>query len=201
LQVHYFQTEEKLYTISNQADRPKVVYIEFPIRYGWELSESTPKPDYTTQSFYRFRVELGAFEEKELTIALRNPKVDAYQISSVNKDQLAFFIARRYIDESTRVKIMKLIELRNAIGQADSEINALRNEVTAIEADQKRLRENIESLSKTAEAKSLITRYIAKANDQESRLEQIETERKALLAEKERLERELATEIKNFEVS
>ena len=201
LQIHYFQTEEKLYTISNQADRPKVVYIEFPIRYGWELSDRTQKPDYTTQSFYRFRVELEAFEEKELTIALRNPKVDSYQISSVNKDQLEFFIARRYIDEATRVKIVKLIELRNAIAGTDSAINALRNEVTAIEADQKRLRENIESLSKTAEAKSLITRYISKANDQESRLEQIAAERKVLLAEKERLERELAAEIRSFEVS
>ena len=69
-----------------------------------------------------------------------------------------------------------------------------------IEADQKRIRENIESLTKTAEAKTLIERYIAKANEQESRLEQIEKERKTLNAEKERLERELAVEIKNFEV-
>lgn len=52
----------------------------------------------------------------------------------------------------------------------------------------------------TAEAKALIARYIAKAGEQETRIEQIETERKAAQAEKERLERELAIEIKNFEV-
>jgi hypothetical protein len=46
----------------------------------------------------------------------------------------------------------------------------------------------------------LIARYIAKADEQETRMEQIETERKAAQAEKERLERELVTEIKNFEV-
>lgn len=200
LQVHYFQTEEKVYSISNQADRPKVVYIEFPIRYGWELSDNSPKPDYTTQSFYRFRVELKAFEEKELTIALKNPRIDSYQISSVNKDQLEFFITMRYIDEPTRIRIAKLIDLREAIGQSDLKLRSLQADVTTIEADQRRLRENIESLSKTAEAKALIARYIAKAGEQETRMEQIETERKAGQAEKERLERELAAEIKNFEV-
>ena len=31
-QVHYFRGEQKIYEISNQTDRPKVLYIEFPIR-------------------------------------------------------------------------------------------------------------------------------------------------------------------------
>jgi hypothetical protein len=76
----------------------------------------------------------------------------------------------------------------------------LNQEDERIAADQKRIRENIESLTKTAEAKPLIERYIAKANEQESRLEQIEKERKSLLLEKDRVERELAIEIKNFEL-
>ena len=46
----------------------------------------------------------------------------------------------------------------------------------------------------------MIARYIAKANDQESRLEQINKDRQTMIAEKDRLERELATEIKNFEI-
>ena len=76
----------------------------------------------------------------------------------------------------------------------------LDEEVEKIEADQKRLRENIETLSKTAEAKSLIARYIAKANEQETRLEQIEKERKILEAEKERLQREFANQLRAFTI-
>lgn len=71
----------------------------------------------------------------------------------------------------------------------------------SISEDQRRSRENIESLAKTPEAKALITRYISKADEQESRLEQIEKDKKSLAGEKERLERELATEIRNFEAN
>lgn len=199
-EVHFFRTEEKVYELSNQTERPKTVYIEFPIRYGWDLSDNSPKPDYTTQSFYRFRVELKAFEEKELRIALRQPLKESYQIGSITKQQLEMFLSRRYIDDATRAKLSRLIELRQNVVVLDARLESFDDEVGKIEADQKRLRENIESLSKTAEAKTLITRYIAKAGEQETRLEEMEKERKSITVDKERLERELAVEIRNFEI-
>jgi len=73
-------------------------------------------------------------------------------------------------------------------------------ETEEITKDQERFRENIEALAKTPDAKQLIARYIAKANDQESRLEQINREKQTMAAEKDNLERELAVEIKNLEV-
>ncbi|MGB7209419.1 MAG: hypothetical protein WBD27_12215 [Pyrinomonadaceae bacterium] len=199
-QVHYFQSSEKVYQISNQTDRPKVLYIEYPIRDGWELSDDSPKPDYQTQRYYRFRVELKGLEEKEITISLRQPLMDTYQLTSLSKNELELFIARRYINEETRAKLTKLIDIRTSIAQLDAKLEAFDDEVEKIEADQKRLRENIESLSKTAEAKTLIARYIAKAGEQETRLEEMDKERKTLTADKEKLEVELALEVRTFEI-
>lgn len=199
-QVHYFQTAEKVYQISNQTDRPKVLYIEYPIRDGWELSENSPKPDYQTQRYYRFRVELKGLEEKEITISLRQPLMDTYQLTSLSKNELELFVSRRYINEETRAKLSRLIDIRGSIAQFDGKLESFDTEVEKIESDQKRLRENIESLSKTAEAKALIARYIAKAGEQETRLEEMEKERKTILADKEKLELELATEIRIFEI-
>lgn len=92
------------------------------------------------------------------------------------------------------------MELRRQLGEIGAKLEAFDSEVERIEADQKRFRENIEALTKTPEAKTLIARYIAKANDQESRLEQMEKDRQTMAAEKERLERELGVEIRNFEI-
>lgn len=200
-EAHFFRTEEKVYKISNQTDRPKTVYIEYPIRYGWELSDDTPKPEYTTQSFYRFRVELKGFEEKDLRIALRQPLKESYQIGSMTRQQLEIFIARRYIDEATRDRLARLIEQRERIAELETKLDSFDDEVEKIEADQKRLRENIESLAKTPEAKALIARYIAKAGEQETRLEEMEKARKSITAEKQRLESELAAAIRSFEVN
>jgi hypothetical protein len=200
LQVHYFSTEEKVYTLTNQTAKPKTVYIEYPIRYGWELSDNSPKPDYTTQSFYRFRVELGAFENKEVPVRLRQPLVDSYHIGSINEQQIQMFVSQRYITEETRAKLEKLIGLRSQIGGLESRLNNFNQETRKISDDQKRLRENIESLAKTPEAKTLIARYIAKANEQETRLEEMEKERKTINEEKEKLERDLAVAITVFEI-
>lgn len=199
-EAHYFRTEEKTYEISNQSDKRKVMYLEHPIRSGWELSDGSPKPDITTQRFYRFRVELSSFQETRLTVVERQPLRESYQLTSFTGDQLALFLSRNSLDNAVKERLQKLIALRNTIGQFNTKLAALEREKENISDDQERLRENIEALAKTSEARQLIVRYIAKANEQETRLEQIENERRAAQAEKERLERELALEIKNFEV-
>ena len=199
-QVHYFRGEQKTYQITNQTDKPKTLYIEYPVRDGWELSDSSAKPDYTTQRFYRFRVELKPFEDKDLAIAFRQPLMDSYGLSSLSRNDLELFIQRHYIDEATKARLEKLIDLRLQIGEIDGKLQGFGDEVNKITNDQKRLRENIEALSKTAEAKTLIERYIAKAGEQETQLEEMEKQRKTMTADKDKLEQELAVEIKNFEV-
>jgi hypothetical protein len=198
-QVHYFRDEKKIYHLSNQTDRDKVVYIEHPIRKGWAISEETQKPDIVTERFYRFRVVLKPFEKASIPVIERQGLMDSYELHSFTRDHLNLFVAKRYIDDTMRAKLEKLIDLRSQINQIDSRLDVFEEEVKRIEDDQKRLRGNIESLSKTAEAKGLITRYIAKAGEQETRLEEMEKERKTILADKERLQVQLAVEILAFE--
>ena len=64
MQVHYFRADLKTYKITNQTDRKKTVYIEHPVRGDWKLSETSAKPDYTTNRYHRFRVELGPFQRR-----------------------------------------------------------------------------------------------------------------------------------------
>lgn len=199
-QVHYFKIEKKTYRLTNQTEREKVVYVEHPVRSGWGLSDETAKPEITTNQYFRFRVPLKPFETVELPVSERQGLMDSYSLLGLTGDQLQLFISRRYIDDATRVRLEKLMELRRQLGEIGAKLEAFDSEVERIEADQKRFRENIEALTKTPEAKTLIARYIAKANDQESRLEQMEKDRQTMAAEKERLERELAVEIKNFEI-
>ena len=97
-----------------------------------------------------------------------------------------------------RARLERLIDLRTGINQISGKLEAFDEEIENIAADQKRLRENIETLSKTAEAKTLITRYIDKVNSQESRLEEIEKERQSLRTEKQRLESELSGALRVF---
>lgn len=199
-QVHYFRQERKTYILQNQTDKPRTVYIEYPVRQGWQLSDDSPKPDITTQRYYRFKVELKALDKTEIVVSEQQALMDSYALTNLSRTDLELFLTRRYINQETKQRLEKLIDLRIQINQIDVKLQGFDDEIEKIEADQKRLRENIEALSKTPEAKTLIARYIAKANDQETRIETIDKDRKSLEAEKERLGRELAIEIKNFEI-
>ncbi len=200
-QVHYFKTDKKNYKLSNQTDRLKYVYIEHPVRQNWLLSEISAKPDYTTARYYRFRVELKPFEHKEISVAENLGMMDSYSLSTLSPKDLDVFVASRFIDQETRAKLSKLIELRMKINQINAKIAAYEIEINEITKDQARFRENIEALAKTPEAKTLIERYISKANEQESRLEQINKEKQTILTERGKLERELAIEIKNLQIN
>ena len=199
-QAHYFREEKKTYTLQNQTDRPRVVYIEYPVRQGWKLSDETPKPTITTANYYRFRVELKALDKQEITVSEQQNLVDSYALTNINQSLIELFLNRKYINDITKQRLEKLIDLRSQINQIQAKLQALTTEESKIAEDQNRLRENIETLSKTPEAKTLITRYVEKVNTQETRLETITKERESLEQQRIKLEQDLSLEIRNFEI-
>ena len=198
IETHYYQVERKTYTIINQTDKKRIVYIEHPYREGWKLSDSTQKATSRSLDHYRFQVVLEPHATIELPITETQALQDTHQIFLISPKDAELFYSRKYIDDATKIQLEKLFEI-SARQKALDEINKkLEEEVDAIEADQKRLRENIEKLKGTAEAKQLITRYIAKADTQESRLEQIEKEMKAAEAEQAQLRIQFTAAVKEF---
>lgn len=191
IQAHYYKTEQKTYTVTNQTDRSRTVYVEHPRRDKWKLSEDAPKPEETTENFYRFRVEVGPHETEELQVVEKQALMDSYALSNLRSVDLELFVEKRYIDEETRVALAGIINIKGQIAELDQKIADMNREVSEISSDQSRLRENIKALKETSEAKQLITRYIAKANDQETRLEQIASERKSITNERAQFQSEL----------
>lgn len=190
-QAHYYQTDTKVYTIVNQSDRPRVVFVEHPIRERWKLAGDTMKPYETSASFYRFRVELKPRATVEMPVTERLALMDSYALSNLTRNDIEIFVSRRYIDESARAALEKIMAIKNSISAVDARAAGLDREASEIAMDQARLRENIKALSKETEARQLIARYVAKATEQEARIEQITVEKKAAAAERARLQSEL----------
>jgi hypothetical protein len=182
-QAHYYQTTQKTYVLTNQTDKPRVVLIEHPVRQDWTLADETQKPDGKTARYYRFRVPLGPHEKVELPVTERRALMDTYTLVNFSRPDLELFIARNYIDATTRASLEKIIDLKSHIAAAEARVEAIDEEVTEIGKDQERLRDNIKALTATAEAKQLISRYVSKADTQETRLEQLNKEKQTLNGE------------------
>ncbi|MET0647963.1 MAG: carboxypeptidase regulatory-like domain-containing protein [Pyrinomonadaceae bacterium] len=199
LYASHHHREKKVYTLRNQTPRPRSVFVEHPVRDQWELDEKiTPKPDGKSQRFYRFRVELEPNETRELVVAERQRGTETYALSNVTTDQIQFFFSRRYIDAETRAALLNILDLKARVAAAQARVAAIDREIAEIGADQRRLRENIEALTKTAEARQLIARYVQKADQQETRLEQLAQEKQAAAAEWVRLQTQLDAALRSL---
>lgn len=190
-QAHYYETNKKTYVLTNQTDKPRFVYVEHPVREGWVLSDDTQKPEGKSARYYRFRVALAPHEKVELPVTERRGLMDTYALHNFSRQDLELFISRRYIDASTRATLEKIIDLKTQMATTSSRIEAIDGEVEEIGDDQQRLRDNIKALTATAEAKQLIARYVAKADTQETRLEELNKEKQQLNGNLNRLQQEL----------
>jgi hypothetical protein len=199
-QAHYHQTNQKTYTFTNQTDKPRVIYVEHPVRDGWVLSDDTQKPDGKTARYYRFRVPLEPHQKVELPVTERRALMDSYTLLNFSRQDLELFISRNYIDATTRAVLEKIIDIKSRMAATEARIETIDQEVTEIGTDQQRLRDNIKALTATAEAKQLITRYVAKADTQETRLEQLNKEKQAQHTEAERLQTELETLVRSVAI-
>lgn len=192
LYANRYHREKKIYTLRNQTERARTVYVEHPFRVGWELDDKlTPTPDGKTRSYYRFRVELGPNETRDFVVSERENGSETYALSNVTPDLIQLFVSRRYIDEATRAALQNILDIKARLAQANARAETVEREMAEIAADQKRLRENIGALNSTAEARQLITRYVQKADQQETRLEQLTKDKQTLSDERMRLQIQL----------
>lgn len=195
-QAHFYEAENKTYAIINQTDKPRTVYVEHPLRDGWRLTEETTKPVEKTGSAYRFRVDLGPRETVQLKVGERKALMDRYAVSNLTPRDLGVFVSRRYLDSTSQAALEKIISLKTEIAGIASAVEGLDREAAEIEKDQSRLRENIKALNETADARGLIARYIAKANEQETRMEQLTGERRTKSAARQQLQLQLEAAIR-----
>jgi hypothetical protein len=199
-QAHYHQTNQKIYVVTNQTDKPRVVMIEHPVRQDWTLSDDTQKPEEKTANYYRFRVKVGPHEKFELPVTEQRVLMETYTLTNFTRQDLELFVAKNYIDANTRTTLERIIDLRSRLAAKEARVESIDSEVEEIAKDQERLRDNIKALTATAEAKQLITRYVAKADNQETRLEQLNKEKQALGQEITGLEGELETVVRGLSI-
>ena len=200
-QAHYYQTTQKVYALTNQTDKQRVVMIEHPLREGWTLASETPQPEGKTASYYRFRVTIEPHQKIDFPVTERRMLMETYTLANFSRSDLDLFIARGYLDREARTGFEKIIELRTRVADTSARVAAIDDEVSEIGKDQERLRDNIKALTATAEAKQLIIRYVSKADSQETRLEQLNKEKQALSKEIENLQAQLDAMISTFAIN
>jgi hypothetical protein len=169
------QRDHQVYTVRNSDNEARDIVIEHPLRQGWKLADDL-KPEETSASYYRFRINAKPNETTTLKVDEVQPIETRIALSNVTDDQVKVWVSENLIKPETLQALQKIIQQKNEIAGYEREIQVRQAQVNTINQDQQRLRENMKALKGSVEEKALLQRYTHELNDQEDKLQTVRTE-------------------------
>ncbi len=167
------QTREEratsVYTIHNSDTAPRQVVIEHPLHEDWELMAGL-KPEETSTSAYRFRIQADAGKTTEFKVRERHPLEAGFALTNLTNDQVVLLMKQKRVTPAMQEVFNRILTQKNEISDLDRQVAARQQEVQGINADQGRLRENMKALKGSAEERALLLRYTRALNREEDRL-------------------------------
>jgi hypothetical protein len=183
--------EETVYTIRDDDTSSRTVLIEHPLRVGWRIAESGPKPDETTSDVYRFRINVEPKATATLAVQESKPLDASFSLTNLTDDQIKLFLKQESITPEVEAAFRKIVEQKNRIAALDEETTSRDDETQKIYDDQQRLRENLKALKGSPEERALTQRYTQQLADQENRLGTLQRESADLKSKQDQAQAEL----------
>lgn len=189
--LHIFQqrVQQTTYHLDNRSDQEKVLYLEHP-RGGAEQQLFGPtEPKETTENYWRFRLILPPREITRFVVRQRTPLQQSFLLLQADEGQLGMWLERKYFTPAAENLLRQIMEVRQEIQRIDHRLEVADRERNWIHNEQKRIRENLQTLGDRSSEKELRERFVKTLDEQEDRLKVLEREASTL-----RQRREEATE-------
>lgn len=191
-----WQWARTTYTIANKDERrPRTLIIEHPCRDGWEL-ESDIEPRETTGSALRFDVAIKPATTHEFVVSHKRIESESLSLSGLNDATVRRYSADGSLPKDVRDVFVEYARRRAEIERAKDALGVLENEQQDIDANQARIRSNMNALDRQSD---LYRRYVSTLSEQEDRLGELGVEIDAAREKVRDLEGKLASWLRNVD--
>lgn len=184
------------YMIDSKAEHEKTLIVEHAFRSGWTLVES-PKPLETTETLYRFKESVLAGKTAKLTVKEETVESETIMLLPADPGQVEFYSRTGEISKEVRETLAKAATMKGTMVETQRMIQEKQRELTEIRQEQERIRAN---LTATSKGTTYYDRLLKKLNDQETRIEQVQTETEQLRRTLHQQQRELEKFLTNLSV-
>ncbi len=181
--------ETRTYTIRSTDSKPKTLVVQHPVRQGWKLTVA--KPEETTAQHYRFRVALPPQQTTKLEVNEEMEISNSIALTNLNSDLIATYVRNKALSPQAQKQLEGILELKNRIAESQKKIQDRQTEITELQRDQDRLRQNISNLRSIPGQEAQVTSYAQKLAAQEKTIEGLQ----AALTEERRRARSLQDEL------
>ena len=176
LVVRRKHTKSRTYAIKNKSEKDKAILVEQAITRGWKLVEPA-KPTEKTLTLYRFGVKVPASKTGELVVKEERTDAEYVSIRDAASARLVYWVKSGKVDPATKAILQRAIELKTKVAELQRKINELTAERRGIADGQTRITRNMKAVSSDSQ---YYKRLLTKLNDQETQIEKLDKEIKAL---------------------
>ena len=162
-------TWTRSYTFDNTSTAAKTIVVEHPITPGTTLA-SPSAYDEKTPEFYRFSLALPASGSSSLVVKESSPEEERITLATLDPESFLAYASSKGVPESVRTALRKAVELKNRADDADRALADLQSRKTEIDADEARIRENIQAVGRDS---SQGQQYMKKLSDSETELDKL----------------------------
>ena len=194
------EVEESLttiYTARNTASEERIVTIEHPRRYPYELFDTSPPAESSSEKAC-WMLPVSARGESALRVRERRLIERREDIRSLSLEQLRRYLQERMLDQTTITELRDVLALYarlDAISVRYGELETVRGRIYE---QQTQIRGNLDVLEKEGEEGELRNRYITSLAESENRLVALGDEETALRQEETERRRELEERLQAF---
>jgi hypothetical protein len=163
------------YRVRGPAKEARQLIIVTPRLAGWTLVKPDAKGVEISEGNYRVPFQLpGGDQTQTFEVAQEQTQQQELRLIGASADQIKVFAQAKEFDAKTREALARILQLQQAVAEAERKVTKLDSDRQQIVQEQARLRDN---LSRVPANSDLQRRYLATLDKQETDLEGIAKQR------------------------
>jgi hypothetical protein len=175
LELSRKDTFSQEYLIQNNSDSERTLVIEHRFRKGWKLAAL--QPFETTETHYRLKQAVPKGKTETMTVVEENVRAESIAILPADVGPLESYSRSGQIPKNVREGLGKVVELKRAVMDTQRLLEEKRKTLEQISNEQNRIRSNMNAVNQSSQYYS---RLLEKLNTQETEIETIQSEVRAL---------------------
>jgi hypothetical protein len=195
--LHHTQIAEITYVVHNAATDGRTVVLEHPIRPNYVL-DSTPKPDETTPTVYRYRVITAPGETVRLHVGEHHQSNVTYQLTNFNDNQFTYILNQTGNSAAIKQALEPILDARRRVADMQAAVDKATARLTALRSDEDRQRANITALANAD--KTSRDRFVRDLNATEDQIAAAQKDLTAAQANLQTAKDVLASKIESIQI-
>lgn len=187
LHTSHKHVRTKSFVVKNSGRKSKKVLIEHPLQQPWTLV-APKEPEEKTRDQYRFAVKADPGKPATLDVKEEYTSNEQVAITNLDANSIQYYLNAAVVGEDVKKALREVITRKGVIQQAVAKRQELERQVSVIDQEQKRIRDNMAQLDKDSD---LFRRYVKKFTEQEDTIEGLRNQITASLAEEQKLRQSL----------